>query len=246
MEIRFDGKVAVVTGAGRGIGRDVAKMLAKCGATTYALSRTQSHLDTLKQEVPDIQTIAVDLSDWDETQKAVESIGPVDLLVNNAGTNILQPILDVTKDAFEKLVNINLRSYIQVSQIVARTMISRGTGGAIVHVSSQASLIGIHNHSVYSATKGGIDSLTKTMALELGPHKIRVNTVNPTVVLTELGKRDWTDPVKGGPMLSRIPLGKFAEVEDVVNSIVYLLSDKAAMVTGSCLPVDGGFLAAGV
>ncbi|XP_070581193.1 L-xylulose reductase-like [Ptychodera flava] len=246
MEIRFDGKVAVVTGAGRGIGRDVAKMLAKCGATTYALSRTQSHLDTLKQEVPDIRTVAVDLSDWDETQKAVESIGPVDLLVNNAGIGILQSILDVTKDAFEKTVNINLRSVIQVSQIVARTMVSRGTGGAIVHVSSQASMIGLHNHGVYSATKGGVDSLTKTMALELGPHKIRVNTVNPTVVLTELGKSAWSDPAKGGPMLSRIPLGRFPEVEDVVNSIVYLLSDKAAMVTGSCLPVDGGFLSAGV
>ncbi|XP_077979413.1 L-xylulose reductase-like [Glandiceps talaboti] len=246
MEIRFDGKRALVTGAGKGIGREVAKLLVKCGAETYALSRTQSDLDSLKQEVPQMHIAAVDLSDWDETKTVVESIGPIDLLVNNAGTNITQPFLEVTKEAFETIININLRSYIQVAQIIARTMVAKGTGGAIVNISTQASIIGFHNHLSYGASKAGVDSITKTMALELGPHKIRVNAVNPTVVLTELGKKTWSDPAKGAPMLSRIPLQRFAEVEDVVNAVVYLLSDKADMITGNLLPIDGGFLSSGV
>ncbi|XP_002731193.1 L-xylulose reductase-like [Saccoglossus kowalevskii] len=246
MEKQFDGKRALVTGAGKGIGRDVAKELVKCGAVTYALSRTQSDLDSLKEEVPDIHTIAVDLADWDATQKAVESIGPIDLLVNNAGINIPEPMLEIKKESYDSIMNINVRSCIQVSQIVAKTMVSRKCGGAIVNLSSQASMIALTNHAVYSASKASIDAITKNMAFELGPHKIRCNAVNPTVVLTELGKRSWSAPERSGPLINRIPLRKFAEVEDVVNAVIFLLSDKAAMISGTCLPVDGGFLIAGV
>ncbi|XP_077979414.1 L-xylulose reductase-like [Glandiceps talaboti] len=246
MEIHFRDKKALVTGAGKGIGREVAKQLVKCGAETYALSRTQSDLDSLKQEVPEIHTVTVDLSDWDATQVAVKSIGPIDLLVNNAGVACQQPFLGITKDEFDTTMNTNLRACIQVGQIVARGMVSRGTGGAIVNVSSKASRVGVTGHSTYGASKAGVDYITKTMAMELGPHKIRVNVVNPTVVMTAMGKANWSDPERAKPMLSRIPLQKFAEVEDIVNGIIYLLSDKAAMITGTCLPIDGGFLAAGV
>ncbi|XP_006823733.1 D-erythrulose reductase-like [Saccoglossus kowalevskii] len=145
-----------------------------------------------------------------------------------------------------KILNINLKAAMHVGQIVARSMISKGTGGNIVNISSQASLMAFKSFAAYGASKAALDMLTKTMALELATHKIRVNSVNPTVVLTELGKRSWSDPVRSEVMMSRIPMNKFAEVKDVVNAVVYLLSDKADMITGTCLPIEGGFVTAGV
>jgi len=115
-------------------------------------------------------------------------------------------------------------------------------GGSIVNVSSQASQVGLVDHTSYCASKAAQDALTRCMAVELGKHGIRTNSVNPTVVLTDMGRLAWSDPVKAGPMLSRIPTGRFAEVDDVVSVVLFLLSDNAAMVNGSALPVDGGFL----
>ncbi|XP_051684397.2 L-xylulose reductase isoform X2 [Oryctolagus cuniculus] len=156
---------------------------------------------------------------------------------------VREPFLEVTKEACDTSFDVNLRAVIQVSQIVARGMIARGAPGAIVNVSSQASHRALTNHSVYCSTKGALDMLTKVMALELGPHKIRVNAVNPTVVMTPMGQANWSNPHKAKPLLDRIPLGKFAEVEHVVDAILFLLSDRSGMTTGSTLPVDGGFLA---
>nr|XP_051684397.1 L-xylulose reductase isoform X2 [Oryctolagus cuniculus] len=156
---------------------------------------------------------------------------------------VREPFLEVTKEACDTSFDVNLRAVIQVSQIVARGMIARGAPGAIVNVSSQASRRALTDHSVYCSTKGALDMLTKVMALELGPHKIRVNAVNPTVVMTPMGQANWSNPHKAKPLLDRIPLGKFAEVEHVVDAILFLLSDRSGMTTGSTLPVDGGFLA---
>uniref|UniRef100_A0A8C6XSK1 Dicarbonyl and L-xylulose reductase n=1 Tax=Naja naja TaxID=35670 RepID=A0A8C6XSK1_NAJNA len=142
----------------------------------------------------------------------------------------------------QRSFSVNLRAVLQVSQIFAQKLIARGAPGVIVNVSSQASQRAMLNHTVYSATKSALDMLTKSMALELGPHKIRVNCVNPTVVMTNMGRLNWSDPQKSGPMLSRIPLGKFAELDDVVNGILFLLSDQSNMTTGATLPIDGGFL----
>ena len=129
-------------------------------------------------------------------------------------------------------------------QVAAQSMKSRGVPGAIVNVSSQASEVGLPDHTAYCVSKGALDQLTRVMAVELGPANIRVNSVNPTVVLTEMGKAAWSDEAKAAPMLARIPLRRFAEEQDVVNAIVFLLSDKAAMVNGAFLPVDGGFWSA--
>jgi NAD(P)-dependent dehydrogenase (short-subunit alcohol dehydrogenase family) len=242
MNVRFDGKRALVTGAGKGIGRVIAPFLAECGADVVGLSRTPADLDSLRAEIG-CETIVADLADAAAARKAAGDVGPIDLLVNNAGVAILEPFLDASVEAFDTTFAINVRAVMIVSQIVARGMIERGTGGAIVNVSSQASTIGLADHTTYCASKGALDNLTRTMALELGPHGIRVNAINPTVVLTPMGKRAWSDPAKGAPMLARIPLGKFAEPIDVAHLVAYLLSDQADMIHGVTLPIDGGFLA---
>ncbi|XP_075415598.1 L-xylulose reductase isoform X2 [Tenrec ecaudatus] len=244
MDLGLAGRRALVTGAGKGIGRSTALALHAAGARVVAVSRTQADLDSLVHECPGIEPVCVDLGDWEATERALGGVGPVDLLVNNAAVAVLQPFLEVTKEACDRSFDVNLRAVIQVSQIVARGLVARGTPGAIVHVSSQASQRALTNHTVYCSTKGAIDMLTKVMALELGPHKIRVNAVNPTVVMTPMGQVNWSDPQKAKAMLDRIPLGQFAEVEHVVDSILFLLSDRSGMTTGSTLPVDGGFLAA--
>uniref|UniRef100_A0A7N8XRI6 Dicarbonyl/L-xylulose reductase n=1 Tax=Mastacembelus armatus TaxID=205130 RepID=A0A7N8XRI6_9TELE len=224
MEISFAGKRALVTGAGKGIGRATALALASCGAKVIAVTRTQADLNSLVQECESITPVCVDLSDWVATEAALQEVGPIDLLVNNAAYATLQPFLEI-------------------EITMARGMKARGSGGSIVNVSSQASQCALRDHAVYCATKGALDMLTKVMALELGPYQIRVNTVNPTVVMTKMGRLAWSNPEKAQSMLSRIPLGHFAEVEDVVNSILFLLSDKSNMINGVTLPVDGGFLA---
>ncbi|CAB3995569.1 L-xylulose reductase [Paramuricea clavata] len=243
MEINFAGKRALVTGAGKGIGHDTAKMLVKCGADVIALSRTQSDLDSLRQEVPQIQTVCVDLNSMEETRKVVSGLGDIHLLINNAAVSMLEPFTEVTEEAFDLSFSVNVKAALFLSQIVAKGMIARGNGGSIVNISSQASQSALKDHTVYCCTKAALDMLGRMMALELGPHKIRVNTVNPTVVMTDMGKIGWSDPVKAKEMLDKIPLGRFSEVDEVVNAIVFLLSDKASMIHGVTLPVDGGYLA---
>lgn len=243
MDIRFDGKRALVTGAGKGIGRAVAITLKKCGAEVVALSRTQSDLDSLSEEHPDIQVVLLDLSDIAAVKREIPKLAPIHLLVNNAAIGQIEPFLEVTEESFGLLFNVNVKACLFVAQAVARDMVARGSGGSIVNVSSQASQVALLDHTVYCATKAALDSITRTMALELGPKQIRVNAVNPTVVMTAMGKVGWSDPARAGPMLAKIPQGKFAEVEDVVHAVLYLLSDKADMINGSTLPIDGGFIA---
>lgn len=242
MDIHFNGKRALVTGAGKGIGREIALCLAECGAEVVAISRSEADLDALKLVIP-CTTIAADLSDAEGARLAAEAAGPIDLLVNNAGISILQPFLETTLDAFDAVMSVNVRAVLIISQVVARGMIARGSGGAIVNLSSQASSRAVRDHTAYCASKGALDQLTRMMALELGPHQIRVNAVNPTVTLTPMGEMAWSDPAKSGPMLSRIPLNRFATPRQVADVVAYLLSDHADMVHGVTLPVDGGFLA---
>uniref|UniRef100_A0A4W5LS62 Dicarbonyl/L-xylulose reductase n=1 Tax=Hucho hucho TaxID=62062 RepID=A0A4W5LS62_9TELE len=226
MEISFAGKRALVTGAGKGIGRGTALALARCGAEVVAVTRTRADLDSLLLECPSIRPVCVDLGDWGATEEALrEAGGNVDLLVNNAAYAMLQPFLEVTPDQFDISFNINVKAALHVSQIVARGMKARGTGGSIVNISSQASQCALRDHTVYCATKGALDMLTKVMALELGPYQIRVNSVNPTVVMTEMGRLGWSDPGKAKTMTSRIPLGRFAgHIHAVLLLISYLYS----------------------
>jgi L-xylulose reductase len=237
----FNQKRVLVTGAGKGIGREIASMLHRFNARVVALSRTEKDLQTLKEEIG-CETIIAELGDSGAARRAAEQAGEIDLLVNDAAIAILEPFLKTTAEAWDKTMAVNLRAVMIVSQVVASQMIERGVAGSIVNVSSMASFQALQDHAAYCASKAGLDQLSAVMAVELGQYGIRVNSVNPTVVMTQMGKRAWSDPVKSGPMLARIPLGRFAECEEIASVVCFLLTDGAAMLNGLALRVDGGFL----
>jgi len=236
----FQGKSVVVTGAGKGIGRATAIMLASRGAKVIALTRSQQDLESLSTEIGSA-SILVDLSDAAATRAAAESAMPADYLVNCAGTTVLQSFLETTPEDFDFLHAVNTRALLLVSQVYARHRIARGLGGAIVNVSSIASTTGFADHTAYCASKGAVDAMGRVMANELGRHGIRVNCVNPTVTLTPMAVKAWSDPAKAGPVLSRIPLGRFVEPDEVAEVVLFLLSDAASMLNGITMPIDGGF-----
>jgi L-xylulose reductase len=242
MEIGFVGKRALVTGGGRGIGREIARLLDKLGAKVVVFDRIQEDMESLKKEI-DCETVNVDLMDTGATVAAAQKAMPIDLLVNCAGVVVLEPFLETTVENFEETLGVNVRAMLVISQVVARSLIERKARGAIVNISSIANNVAFQDHTTYCISKGGVDQLTRCMALELGPHGIRANAVAPVMTMTPMGKKAWSDPAKRDPMLARIPLGRFNEPADVANAVVLLLSDQAAMVNGSILPVDGGFLA---
>lgn len=245
MEIQFNGKRAIVTGAGKGIGRGIATKLAACGAEVFALGRTKSDLDSLKSEVPTINIVQIDLQDWHKTREALKTIGPVDLLVNNAAIIKLAPFLETKKEDLQDQMEINFNGVFNVSQVVANHMVEKGSGGSIVHISSISAQIanGPQMLTVYCCSKAALDMLTKCMALELGPHNIRVNSVNPGFVWTEMSRNVWSAPEKAEEfeqLKKRYPLGKFAEIDDVVNSVLFLLSDKCPSTHGINMKIDSG------
>ena len=237
----FEGKSVLVTGAGKGIGRETCRLLAERGARLVALSRTATDLESLRDETG-CAVIVADLADAKAARAAAREAGVTDFLVNCAGINVLEPFLEVSDDAFDLVYAVNTRAAMIVSQEYARFRVAAGGGGAIVNVSSISSMIGFEDHASYCASKGAMDAMSRVMTNELGRYGIRVNCINPTITMTELAARAWSDPVKSGPVLRRIPLGRFAEVGDVASVIAFLLSDESTMVNGLAIPVDGGFL----
>jgi NAD(P)-dependent dehydrogenase (short-subunit alcohol dehydrogenase family) len=239
----FTGKRVIVTGAGKGMGRALALMLARRGAKVVALTRSGADLETLEQEIG-CDSIVVDLADADATRAAALSALPADYLVNCAGTTELQSFLDVSVENFDLLHAVNTRAPMIIAQEYARDMIRNGRKGAIVNVSSVAAFVGIPDHAAYCASKSGLDGLTRVMAKELAPKGIRVNGVHPTVTLTPMAVKAWSDPEKAAGMMNRIPVGRFADPDDIGEVILFLLSDEAAMVNGLSMPVDGGYMIA--
>ena len=245
MEIYFQGKRALVTGAGKGIGRAIAIALMRGGAETYALSRTQSDLESLEKEVPGINTICIDLSDWDLTKTTVQGLikgGAIDLLVNNAGILSVMPIGAIQEECATDIMKTNVLAAINIAQEVSIGMKASGRGGSIVNMSSGSGLFAVPyiGNCAYAASKGALDAVTRVMAMELGQHNIRVNSINPTIVETEMTRPYLAQAEDLVTWLANTPLGKFAQLEDVVCGTLFLLSDKASMITGITLPIDGG------
>lgn len=238
----FDGQTVIITGAGKGIGRATAITLSERGARIVAIARTAGDLDSLARETG-ARGIVADLADPDAARRAMAEAGPADHLVNCAGINVLESVLEMSDAGYEAVLGINLRGALLCAQAFAKARIAAGGGGSILNVTSIAGHRGFPDHLCYAASKAGLEGASRVMAKELGPHGIRVNCIAPTITMTELAAEAWSDPAKSEPMMVRHPTGRFAEVEHVATSIAMLLSADSAMVTGAVLPVDGGFLA---
>jgi NAD(P)-dependent dehydrogenase (short-subunit alcohol dehydrogenase family) len=240
MQYSFKDKKVLVTGAGRGIGKDLVLALVKEGAIVYALSKNPANLATLKKECPGITTIPCDLSDWKATEQALEGLEAMDYLVNNAGVATKQSLLESTEEVFDKTFNVNVKSMINVTKIISKNMIAAGKQGSIVNVSSVSAVKATPGLMTYCATKASVDMLTKCMSLELAPHKIRVMSVNPTLVVTDMGLELWSDQIDD--FKKSLPLGDFPTTESCTNAILFLLSDLSQYATGTALFLDSGLV----
>ena len=246
LSFRLDGQVALVTGASKGLGAGIADGLKEAGATVVGTSREQKYAAQVAQRLGTVPLV-MDVTDVSSVQTGVQRVvsefGRLDLLVNNAGLNIPQSVFDVDEASWDSVLDTNLKGSFFAAQAAARHMVARGEGGRIINIASQAGVVGIEERSAYGASKGGVVLLTKVLAIELAQHGITVNAVGPTFVDSEPTRNILEDPEWHERILSRIPLGRVGEVEDVVAATVYLASPAAAMVTGHTLLVDGGWTA---
>ncbi|MDO8106350.1 SDR family oxidoreductase [Isoptericola sp. b441] len=246
----LEGQVALVTGASRGIGHDLVLALAGAGAHTIAGVRRTDDAARLLAQVRaaggSASAVALDVTDHASIEAAVAAVeadhGRIDVLVNNAGLGFNHDALDVTEADWDQIMDVNLKGLFFVTQAVARGMVARGYG-RVVNLGSQAGEVGIRRHAVYSASKGGVDLLTKVLALEWAPHGVTVNTVAPTYAYTPGTADRLDDPAVAADILARIPTGRFASTADVAAAVLYLASPSSGMVTGTVLPVDGGWTA---
>ena len=244
---RLDGKIALVTGAGRGIGRAVALALAAAGAETVLVSRTQSQLESAVAQIAEAggraRAVPIDVTDSAAVRGFVGGLERLDILVNNAGGNRPQPFLEVDEASLDHLLNLNVRAAFVVAQAAARLMVAKG-GGVIINMSSQMGHVGTErDRTVYVMTKHAVEGLTKAMAVELAPKGVRVVAVAPTFIDTPLVRPFFADPTFRDWVLSHIPLGRLGTVEEVAAVVRFLASPAAALVTGSSLLADGGWTA---
>ena len=244
---RLDGKRALVTGAGRGIGRAAALALAAAGAELVLVSRTASELDKVVDEIASgggtARSLPIDVTRSDAVRGAFAEFDRLDILVNNAGINRPQPFLEVDEATLDSLLALNVRAAFIVAQAAARLMVANGSG-VIINMSSQMGHVGSErDRTVYVMTKHALEGLTKAMAAELAPKGVRAVSIAPTFVETPLSKPFLDDPDTRRWILGRIPLGRVGTVEEVASAVVFLASPAAALVTGSSLLVDGGWTA---
>ncbi|WP_229512608.1 SDR family oxidoreductase [Paraburkholderia terrae] len=238
----FSGRSILVTGASSGIGRVTVEMLCASGAQVVAAARNVGELARLAEETG-CEPLVLDVGDEVAIDEALASLDVFDGLVNCAGTAMLERAIDTTAASFDSVMDVNARGAILVARHVARAMIDAKRAGSIVNVSSQAALVGLEDHLSYCASKAAMDAITRVLCVELGGYGIRVNSVNPTVTLTPMAVKAWSEPSKRDPALQAIPLKRFAEPREVAEPILFLLSDAASMITGVTLPIDGGYTA---
>lgn len=248
--LRLDGRRALITGASKGIGADIARAFASAGANLVLGGRDIDELAHAAAALHDefgteVHPAAVDLAAAEGpaelARRAADAFGGLDILVNNAGISHPQPVTETDAELFDATVAVNLRAPALLAARVGADMVAQGIRGAIITVASAAALAPLPDHYAYCASKAGLVMATKVLARELGPHGIRANSVCPTVVLTEMGQRVWGEPAKAAPMIDRIPLGRFAVPYEVSDAVVWLASDAASMINGVDIPVDGGY-----
>src|SRR5262245_30386456 len=244
---RLDGKRALITGAGRGIGLAAAGALADAGAHVTLAARTESEIERAAQAIrargQKAEALVLDVTDLAAVQAAVARAEPFHILVNNAGTNRPKMLLDVTIEDFDAIMGLNVRAAYFVAQAVARRLVEAKQPGSIINVSSQMGHVGAARRTVYCASKHAMEGFTKAMAVELAPHGIRVNSLGPTFLETPLTRPFFENAAFKAEVLSKIKLGRLGQLADITGAIVFLASDASALMTGSALLVDGGWTA---
>ena len=243
----LSGSKALVTGASKGIGEACAKALADAGAELLLVSRTKKALEEVKSKIDDSggksSIFVADISSM-ESIKKLRTLGPFNILVNNAGSNVPEHFCEVSEKNFDNIMTLNVKSNFFVAQIVAKAMIKSDVKGSIINISSQMGITGGKNRSVYCCSKHAMEGFSKCMALDLAKYGIRVNTVCPTYIETDMTRPYFKNKDFKNFILNRMPLGKVGKPEDVAGAVLYLASEASKMVTGSSIKVDGGWTAA--
>jgi NAD(P)-dependent dehydrogenase (short-subunit alcohol dehydrogenase family) len=244
---RLDGRHALIAGASSGIGLGAAVALAEQGAHVVMAARGAEALAGIVAEMRaagfSAEALPLDITDVKATAAAVAAYGPFDILVNSAGIARHSPAIETTQDAYDAVTNLNVRAAYFLAQSVARGLIAADRSGSIITISSQMGHVGGIERAVYSATKHAIEGMTKSMAIEWGPHGVRVNTICPTFIRTPLAEQTLKNPERAAWILSKIKLGRVGEVTDIMGAVAFLASDAAALITGTALMVDGGWTA---
>jgi len=244
---RLDGRRALVTGAGRGIGLAAASALADAGAAVSLAARTVEEIEraasAIRARGQEANPLPLDVRNIEATQKIIAEQPPFDILVNNAGTNRPAPFVNVTAEDFDFVFSINVRAAYFVAQAVARRLVETSKSGSIINMSSQMGHVGGATRTVYCASKHAMEGFTKAMAIELAPHRVRVNSLAPTFIETPMTRPFFENESFRKDTLGRIKLGRLGRLDDLTGAIVFLASDAAALMTGSSLVVDGGWTA---
>ena len=244
---RLDGRRALVSGAGRGIGLACASALADAGAHVTLAARTTKEIEEAAEAIrargQQAEPLTLDVTDVEAARQTLAAQPPFDILVNNAGTNRPRPFVEVTVEDFDLMFSLNVRAAYFVAQAVARGLVAAGKPGSIINISSQMGHVGGATRTVYCATKHAMEGFTKAMAIELAPHRIRVNTIAPTFIETPLTRPFFQNEAFRADTLRRIKLGRLGQLEDLTGAVVFLASDASALMTGTSLVLDGGWTA---
>jgi NAD(P)-dependent dehydrogenase (short-subunit alcohol dehydrogenase family) len=244
---RLDGRRALVTGAGRGIGRAISLGYAAAGAEVTLCARSREELDVLAEEIRaaggTCDVLPLDVTDPEGVESALRERPAYHILLNNAGTNRPKPLAEVTADDLDAVMNLNVRATILMTRTVTAHMLEEGVQGSVITMSSQMGHVGAANRTLYCASKWAVEGFTRALAVELGPKGIRVNTICPTFIETPMTKPFFEDPAFKAQVLSKIKLGRIGQPSDIVGAAVFLASDASSLMTGSSVMLDGGWTA---
>jgi NAD(P)-dependent dehydrogenase (short-subunit alcohol dehydrogenase family) len=250
-KFRLDGRAALVTGAGRGIGRSAAIALAHAGAEVWLMARTQSDLDSAVAEINTgsgrAHALNCDVTDAAAVNRVVAALPTLDVLVNNAGMNIPEPFVNVSEPNLDKVLDLNIRAMFITAQAAVRKMLEspdrKARGGVVINMTSQMGHVGAPTRTVYCLTKHAIEGFTKALAVELAPNNIRVNSIAPTFLETPMTAPMFAKPEFAKWVMDRIPLGRLGQLDEVAAAVVFVASDAASLMTGASLVIDGGWTA---